>query len=134
MTAPTAAPLAPSEAPDAWERIAIAEYSWPLPADAAGGPDAMDVLRAALGIPAASVGDEVHATLGGAGALDGVVDYATPDFLGVRTDAGLFRFFGRNAFGSVVGIDRSHRLGRSRSTRAISSAEPELSLMFFAAA
>ena len=38
------------------------------------------------------------------GALDGVVDYATPDFLGIRTPAGLFRFFGRNAFGSVVGM------------------------------
>ena len=73
--------------------------------DAAGGPDAMDTLRAALGLTAdASPGDEVHADLGEAGTLDGVVDYATPEFLGVRTDEGLYRFFGRNHFGGVVGM------------------------------
>lgn len=71
---------------------------------AAGKPDSMDVLRAALGVPGATVGDEVHATLGAAGPLDGVVDYATPDFLGVRTADGLYRFFGRNAVGGVVGM------------------------------
>lgn len=71
---------------------------------AAGQPGSMDVLRAALGVPDAKVNAEVHATLGEAGALEGVIDYATPDFLGVRTTAGLFRFFGRNAFGSVVGM------------------------------
>jgi hypothetical protein len=72
--------------------------------EAAGKPDAMDVLRAALRVPDAKVNDDVHATLGQAGALEGVVDYATPDFLGIRTSEGLFRFFGRNAFGSVVGM------------------------------
>ena len=46
----------------------------------------------------------LHANKGAAGPLDGVVDYATDDFLGVRTEAGLFRFFGRNAFGGVVGM------------------------------
>ena len=46
----------------------------------------------------------VHASLGDAGALDGVIDYPTPEFLGVRTDDGLYRFFGRNHFGSVVGM------------------------------
>ncbi|HYY12566.1 MAG TPA: hypothetical protein VE781_16645 [Kineosporiaceae bacterium] len=71
---------------------------------AAGGDDAMDTLRAALGLTGARRGDEVHATLGKAGALDGVVDYATPDFLGVRTADALVRFFGRNAFGGVVGM------------------------------
>ncbi len=29
---------------------------------------------------------------------------ATPDFLGVRTADGLYRFFGRNRFGGVVGM------------------------------
>jgi hypothetical protein len=72
--------------------------------EASGKPDSMDVLRAALGVPSAKVGDEVHASLGKAGALDGVVDYATPEFLGVRTSAGLFRFFGRNFFNGVVGM------------------------------
>jgi uncharacterized protein YndB with AHSA1/START domain len=72
--------------------------------ESAGTPEAMDTLRAALGVPGARVGDEVHAPLGDAGSLDGVVDYATPEFLGVRTDEGLYRFFGRNHYGSVVGL------------------------------
>jgi hypothetical protein len=72
---------------------------------AAGAPDAMERLRAALGVaPDASAGDAVHASLGTAGDLDGVIDYATPQFLGVRTDDGLYRFFGRNHFGGVVGM------------------------------
>ncbi len=74
---------------------------------AAGTPDAMDTLRAALGVSAdagVGVGDPVHAELGDAGTLEGVVDYATPAFLGVRTADGLYRFFGRNHYGSVVGM------------------------------
>ena len=71
----------------------------------AGAADAMDTLRAALGLDThVHVGDEVHASLGQAGALDGVVDYATPEFLGVRTAEGLYRFFGRNHYGGVVGL------------------------------
>lgn len=77
----------------------------------AGGEDAMDTLRAALGIgDGAAAGDPVHADLGAAGPLDGVIDYLTPHFVGVRTDDGLFRFFGRNAFGSVVGLS-AHMFG-----------------------
>ena len=73
--------------------------------EAAGTPDAMDTLRAALGVaPDAGVGDAVHASLGDAGTLDGVIDYSTPEFLGVRTADGLYRFFGRNHYGSVVGM------------------------------
>jgi len=72
---------------------------------AAGAPDAMDTLRAGLGIgDGAAVGDPVHASLGGAGTLDGVIDYLTPEFIGVRTPDSLYRFFGRNHFGSVVGM------------------------------
>jgi uncharacterized protein YndB with AHSA1/START domain len=72
---------------------------------AAGTPDAMDALRAALGVPAdAAVGDGVSASLGDGGELDGVIDYSTPAFLGVRTADGLYRFFGRNHYGSVVGM------------------------------
>jgi len=71
----------------------------------AGTSDAMDTLRAALGISSgAGVGDEVHASLDDAGALDGVIDYSTPEFLGVRTDDGLYRFFGRNFYNGVVGM------------------------------
>jgi hypothetical protein len=73
--------------------------------EAAGTPDAMDGLRAALGVSSdAGVGDAVHASLDGAGTLDGVIDYSTPQFLGVRTADGLYRFFGRNHFGGVVGM------------------------------
>jgi uncharacterized protein YndB with AHSA1/START domain len=72
---------------------------------AAGAPDAMDTLRAALGIgDGAAVGDAVHAGLGAAGTLDGVIDYLTPEFIGVRAKDSLYRFFGRNHFGSVVGM------------------------------
>ena len=72
---------------------------------AAGAPEAMDTLRAALGIGAAAVvGDSVHADLGGAGLLDGVIDYLTPEFIGIRTSDTLYRFFGRNHYGSVVGM------------------------------
>jgi uncharacterized protein YndB with AHSA1/START domain len=71
----------------------------------AGTPDAMDTLRAALGVaPDAGVGEEVHASLGAAGSLDGVIDYSTPEFLGLRTTDGLWNFFGRNHYGSVVGM------------------------------
>jgi hypothetical protein len=73
--------------------------------EAAGTPDAMDGLRSALGVSGdAAVGDAVHASLGDAGALDGTIDYSTPEFLGVRTADGLYRFFGRNHYGSVVGM------------------------------
>ena len=65
----------------------------------------MDRLRAALGIAdGRGVGDAVHAELDGAGSLDGVIDYLTPEFIGIRSDDGLWRFFGRNHFGSVVGM------------------------------
>ena len=78
---------------------------------ASGSDDAMDVLRAALGVGSpAAVGDPVHVVLGDAGTLIGVVDYATPEFLGVRTTDGLYRFFGRNHFGSVVGMS-AHLFG-----------------------
>jgi hypothetical protein len=70
----------------------------------AGSPDAMDTLRAALGASGAGVGDEVHASLGDAGTLDGVIDYSTPEFLGVRAADGLYRFFGRNFYNGVVGM------------------------------
>ncbi|MEA2171042.1 MAG: hypothetical protein QOF76_4342 [Solirubrobacteraceae bacterium] len=67
--------------------------------EAAGAPDAMDTLRAALGLaPDAGVGTEVHRP------FEGVVDYASPVFLGIRAPEGLYRFFGRNHHGSVVGM------------------------------
>ena len=73
--------------------------------EAAGTAEAMDTLRAALGLaPDAKVGEAVRAQLGDAGTLEGVIDYSTPEFLGVRAGDGLYRFFGRNHFGGVVGM------------------------------
>jgi hypothetical protein len=73
--------------------------------ETAGTPDAMDTLREALGISnGAAVGDAVHADLGAAGPLDGVIDYLTPEFIGIRDEDGLWRFFGRNHYGGVVGM------------------------------
>jgi uncharacterized protein YndB with AHSA1/START domain len=69
----------------------------------AGGADAMDVLRRALGLGQPAVGTAVSAAIG-TGKVDGVVDYSTPEFLGVRTDDTLYRFFGRNHFNGVVGM------------------------------
>jgi uncharacterized protein YndB with AHSA1/START domain len=59
-------------------------------------------LREALGIGGeVAEGDSVRLSSQG---LDGVVDYVSPNFLGVRTADGLYRFFGRNAFGMPVGM------------------------------
>jgi uncharacterized protein YndB with AHSA1/START domain len=52
-------------------------------------------LRRALGLnqgAGVSEWDAVHAALGESGNIDGVVDYLTPEFLGVRTSTGLYRF------------------------------------------
>lgn len=79
--------------------------------EAAGAPDAMTTLRAALGVSdGVELGDPVSTTLGDAGTIDGEVDYATDAFLGVRTADGLYRFFGRNRFGGVVGMS-AHLFG-----------------------
>ena len=66
-------------------------------------PDAFEKLKRELG--ASSEGDRVSLPNG---AGDGVVDYATDKFLGVRTADGLYRFFGRNAFGGPVGMSIHH--------------------------
>jgi hypothetical protein len=62
-------------------------------------------LQQALGIPAqASEGDRVRLTAPGLEPVEGVVDYRQPNFIGIRTDDALYRFFGRNAFGAPVGM------------------------------
>ena len=40
--------------------------------------------------------------------IDGVIDYLTGAFLGVRTDDALYRFYGRDAWGWPVGIGHHH--------------------------
>ena len=73
--------------------------------DSSATPDGFARLQEALGIPAqASEGDRVRLTAPGVEPVDGVVDYRSPNFIGIRTDDALYRFFGRNAFGSPVGM------------------------------
>jgi len=62
-------------------------------------------LLAALDLRAApSVGSTVRVDVRGLGAVEGVVDYATPSFLGLRTADALVRFHGRWAIGMVVAV------------------------------
>lgn len=68
--------------------------------EASMAPDGFDRLKAALGVERASEGDEVVLEIGG----PGVIDYARGNFLGIRTRDGLYRFFGRNAFGGPVAL------------------------------
>jgi hypothetical protein len=69
-------------------------------------PDAFDRLQAALGVPnGASPGESVRLAQN---EVDGVIDYRTDKFLGIRTDDALYRFFGRNAFGGPVGMSIHH--------------------------
>jgi hypothetical protein len=66
-------------------------------------PDAFETLKRELG--ASEQGDRVSLPNGGG---DGVVDYVTPAFLGIRTGDALYRFFGRNVFGGPVGMSIHH--------------------------
>lgn len=57
-------------------------------------------VRRALGLPDDVVaGDPVRLTPAGLEPIDGVVDYATDAFLGVRTADALYRVYGRDAWG-----------------------------------
>jgi uncharacterized protein YndB with AHSA1/START domain len=72
---------------------------------ASAAPDGFHVLRSALGVAdSATQNDPVRLALPGVEPLDAVLDYLNPDFIGLRTADGLYRFFGRNAFGAPVGI------------------------------
>lgn len=67
--------------------------------------DAFVALREALGLRGdAAQGDSVRVTPHGIEPFDAVVDYLHPNFVGLRTNDTLYRFFGRNAFGAPVGI------------------------------
>jgi hypothetical protein len=69
-------------------------------------PDAFTRLQRALGVPEnATTGDHVRLAHDD---VDGVIDYRTEHFLGVRTNEALYRFFGRNAFGGPVGMSIHH--------------------------
>jgi hypothetical protein len=66
-------------------------------------PDAFEKLKQALG--ASAEGDRVRVPNDD---VDGVVDYFNANFVGVRSDDALYRFFGRNAFGGPVGMSIHH--------------------------
>jgi uncharacterized protein YndB with AHSA1/START domain len=76
----------------------------------ADGPEASAgggfvALRRALGLnDDVAAGDRVALTPAGLEPIDGVVDYATPAMLGVRSADALYRFYGRDAWGWPVGL------------------------------
>lgn len=62
-------------------------------------------LRRALGVADdVVVGDPVRLTPAGLEPIDGVVDYATDAFLGVRSADALYRVYGRDAWGWPAGV------------------------------
>ena len=70
---------------------------------AASAEGGFAALRDALGVPACAIaGDPVR--LAGPAPADGVVDYATDRFLGVRTPDALHRIYGRDAWGWPAGV------------------------------
>jgi hypothetical protein len=72
--------------------------------NAPAGSDFTTLLKA-LGVPDnPAVGDTVRLTPEGMDPIDGVIDYATHPFLGVRTPDALYRFFGRDTWGWPVGV------------------------------
>jgi uncharacterized protein YndB with AHSA1/START domain len=88
----------------------VATYIGEVPAGIQGPPssatpDGFRRLQVALGLAAHSEeGESVRLTPKGLEAVDGVLDYVRPNFIGVRSDDALYRFFGRNAFGAPVGM------------------------------
>lgn len=71
---------------------------------ASSAPDALETVKAALGIHDAGAGGHVSLTSAGLGLVDAEVDYLDQNFVGLRTEDAMIRFFGRNAFGAVVGL------------------------------
>jgi hypothetical protein len=73
--------------------------------EASSKPGSLDVVKRALGLDGdAAAGDTVRVELEGIAPQDGVVDYVTPHFLGIRTNEGLIRFFGRDRWGLPTGM------------------------------
>lgn len=74
-------------------------------------PDTWPRLVAALGARSGTgagrpveLGTTVHLDLLGVGAVDGVVDYLSPNFIGLRTADALIRFHGRAPIGMTVAV------------------------------
>lgn len=71
---------------------------------ASSSADAFTKVKAALGMPDAGTAGRVAVTIAGLGVVDAEVDYLDENFVGLRTEDAMVRFFGRNAFGAVVGL------------------------------
>ena len=69
-----------------------------------GSPEAFVAVKHALGIGDGGAGGHVSVAIAGLGTVDAVVDYLDENFVGLRTEDAMIRFFGRNAFGAVVGM------------------------------
>ncbi|PRY34773.1 hypothetical protein [Umezawaea tangerina] len=67
----------------------------------AGG---LAVVRSALGLADVEVGERVRLAPAGMKPIDGVLDYATDVFLGVRSADALYRVFDRGAWGEGVSV------------------------------
>lgn len=87
-----------------------ATYIGRAPAGLQGPPasadrDGFTRLKAALGVDEqAREGDRISLTAGDLPPRSATIDYLRPNFVGLRTSDGLYRFFGRNAFGAPVGM------------------------------
>jgi hypothetical protein len=78
--------------------------------------------QSALGLtPAVREGEQATLTPAGLDPLEAVIDYRQPNFLGARTDDGLYCFFGRNAFGGPVGMS-IHLFGEGVDVEAVTAA------------
>jgi hypothetical protein len=84
--------------------------------EASAKPGSLGELAQALGVgDDAAVGDRVRF---GPDALEGVLDYVHAHFLGIRTADGLYRFFGRDAWGHPTGMS-AHLFGGEVDTERI---------------
>lgn len=72
-------------------------------------------LRSKLSSPPPTLGDAVRIVLDGA-PIDGVVDYVTPQFIGLRTNDALIRFHGRWPIGMSIAVSH-HAYARGHSQR-----------------
>lgn len=71
---------------------------------ASSAPEAWDVLVVALGGPRLRPGSPVRVDLAGVDPPEGLVDYLTPNFVGLRTPDALIRFHGRSGLGMTVAV------------------------------
>ncbi|GIG23209.1 hypothetical protein Cch01nite_39330 [Cellulomonas chitinilytica] len=84
-------------------RDRTATYSSVDAPEASNNPGALEWLLNRLGLAGLGEGDVTVTTL--VHRVERVdVDYVRPHFVGLRTDHSLIRLFGRNAFGSPVGV------------------------------